>query len=420
MGRSNNRHVAAELAAALGMHYAFGVSYLVLGDDFLENPEGKPNTLALAGAAILSRFPIGRVDNVDLPELRDKFSSRREKRLGKKRALLCELKLPDGPLLCAACHLDSNASPRQRADQLEALLARASALADSGHGDSGRAVGHPLPILIGGDLNTTTYDASGPLSLFLDLLHKFLFTGFNQTVEGYMQPELGYDRPLFDVLTRHGFAIEGFNERGHGTYFYDVMSPYAVQKLYSKVGRWPTHWLQRRLRPWNGVVPARLDWFAGRGLNPVGCEVVAVQGQDGLPLSDHSPIVVDIVPSEGLAAREGEDRLEQAVLGEAVIAAAGHHDVIEQRDTQEVPGLRQPQGELLVFGARARLAAWVVVRHQRRGHPLAEQRPEHIGGAHQHAIDLPQGGDVTAADAVARVESEDVHRLLLALGQLDL
>ena len=46
-----------ELGQGLGMHYAFGVSYLVLGDDVMENA-GHRNTLALAGSAVLSRWPI--------------------------------------------------------------------------------------------------------------------------------------------------------------------------------------------------------------------------------------------------------------------------------------------------------------------------------------------------------------------------
>ena len=87
LGRSHNRNVARELADALGMSYAFAVSYVTLEDDHLENPEGRENTLALAGSAILSRAPIRRVINADLPELRDKFSSS-EKRLGKKRAVI--------------------------------------------------------------------------------------------------------------------------------------------------------------------------------------------------------------------------------------------------------------------------------------------------------------------------------------------
>jgi len=113
MARSGNRHVARELAAALGMSYAFGVSYLVLEDDWGENPDGASNQLALAGAAVLARAPILAVENVDVPELRDKFSSS-EKRLGKKRALVVRLGGARRPLTVAACHLDSNASPRGR------------------------------------------------------------------------------------------------------------------------------------------------------------------------------------------------------------------------------------------------------------------------------------------------------------------
>jgi hypothetical protein len=130
-----------------------------------------------------------------------------------------------------------------------------------------------------------------------DLLHKLFVTGFNATVAGYMTPELGYDRPVFEVLARHGFTVDGYNDRSHGTYNYDVMSPYAVQKLHSKVGRLATRWLQRRLRAWNGVVPARLDWFAGRGLVPLGSAVVRLPEKDGRPISDHSPISVDVQAS---------------------------------------------------------------------------------------------------------------------------
>src|SRR5436190_16376545 len=75
LGRSGNRNVARELAEALGMSYAFGVSYLALTDDFGDDAGGRENTLALAGPAILSRYPIGRVENIDLPEIRDKFRS---------------------------------------------------------------------------------------------------------------------------------------------------------------------------------------------------------------------------------------------------------------------------------------------------------------------------------------------------------
>ncbi len=280
LARSGNRNVARELAEALCMNYAFGVSYLTLEDDYGENVERRENSLALAGAAILSRLPIGRVENVDLPELRDKFSAS-EKRLGKKRALLAEIQLPAGPLLCASCHLDSNASPRQRAEQLEVLLQRME------------AAGVPR-MLGGGDLNSTTYDASATLPLLRDVAHKLFVTGFRNTVDGYMTPERRYEGPLFEALAAHGFRTEGFNDRGRGTIHYDLHSPYAIQKTRKKVGRLLTWMLQRLLRPWNGVVPARLDWFFGRGVTPLSATVVDPREDDGAPVSDHAAIVVDL------------------------------------------------------------------------------------------------------------------------------
>ena len=186
LGRSGNRNVARELAEALGMSYAFGVSYLALTDDFGDDAAGRENTLALSGAAILSRYPIGRVENVDLPELRDKFRSS-EKRLGKKRALLAEIALPDGPLAVAACHLDSNASPAQRARQLGGVL------------DSVDRSG-VARALVGGDFNTSTYDVSSTLALARDLLHKLLVTGLRATIDQYMTPEKRYERPVFELL----------------------------------------------------------------------------------------------------------------------------------------------------------------------------------------------------------------------------
>ncbi|MBL8632792.1 MAG: endonuclease/exonuclease/phosphatase family protein [Myxococcales bacterium] len=280
MGRSGNRNVSRELATALRMHYAFGVSYLVLGDDVLENETGEANTLALAGSAILSRFPIGTTKSLDLPELKDKFSSKSEKRLGKKRALAAQLQLPSGDLWVSTCHLDSNASPMQRGMQLRTLLQEVSA--------------HGTQQLVGGDFNTTTYDASGTGALVSDLLHKFFTKGFDATVDGYMTPEHSYEQPIFTVLAECGFLHEGLNDRSQGTYFYDVDSPYEEAKLRQKVGLLATRWLQKRLRPWNGCVPARLDWFVGKNVQPLGAGVVRVPRENGILASDHLPIFVDL------------------------------------------------------------------------------------------------------------------------------
>jgi len=279
MGRSGNHHVARELADALGMGYAFAVSYIALEDDYGENEAGLASTLALAGNAILSRAPFVRAINADVPAVRDKFSSS-EKRLGRKRAVVASIATAAGPVTFAQAHLDSNADTKQRSMQLAAILRDAEAL------------GHP--VLLGGDLNTTTYQYSSALRLARDLLHKLVVTGFAGTINNYLTPERRYESPMFAMLAERGYTVEGFNARGGGTIRYDFNEPYAIQKVEKAVGGLLTRWLTRRLKPWNGVVAAHLDWFAGRGLRASSPQVVRLAKPAA---SDHDPIVVDIAIS---------------------------------------------------------------------------------------------------------------------------
>jgi hypothetical protein len=149
-------------------------------------------------------------------------------------------------------------------------------------------------VLLGGDLNSTTYDLESPLRLARNLLHKLFVTGFRGAIDHYMHPETVYDRPIFDVLKAQGFHVDGFNDRARGTIHYDLNSAYAIQKTARNVGR-PLTWLLRRLlRPWNGVVPARLDWFAGRGLTAARAGVVDPRDAAGHPASDHAAITVGL------------------------------------------------------------------------------------------------------------------------------
>jgi endonuclease/exonuclease/phosphatase family metal-dependent hydrolase len=280
MGRSGNRNVARALAEALGMNYLFAVSYLVLEDDFGENPDRVPNATALAGTAILSRAPIGRAIHVDVPALRDKFNSS-ERRLGRKRGLAAELLLPDGPLGIVACHLDSNASPRQRATQLHHLLS------------AGESLGVER-LLAGGDFNTTTYDNSSPPSLARDVLHKWFITGFDRTVDNYMTPDLRYELPIFQTLAAHGLSTDGMNDRSAGTYSYDFRDPYVIEKVRRAGSDLLARYIARKLRPWDGCPHARLDWFAGRGLAAGDPRVVRAFDADGRPVSDHAAITIDV------------------------------------------------------------------------------------------------------------------------------
>jgi endonuclease/exonuclease/phosphatase family metal-dependent hydrolase len=291
LGRSGNRNVARELAAALGMSYAFAPSYLTLEDDWGENGAGVPNTTALAGTAILSRAAIRWAEGVEVPVARDKFSSS-ERRLGCKRALLVELDAPRGPILVAACHFDSNASPRQRAGQLAAVLDRLDGRAGA------ISAGQPalVPAVVGGDFNVSTHDLSSAGAALLDALGKLLGPGVARTIDGYMTPERGRERPLFELLAARGFACEGFNDRSRPTYHYDFRDPYALEKLRRVGGRLLVALVRRVLRPWQGRLPARLDWLAGRGVCPLSAAVVPPAGAGPDAASDHAAVVCDAAP----------------------------------------------------------------------------------------------------------------------------
>lgn len=296
MARSGNRHVAAEVGEALGMAHVFGNSYLCLdaGDpvDRLRGGSGQ-NTHAMHGNAILSRWPLRRACNVPVFVTKDKFHSS-EKRLGAKRALWAQVETPLGPVVLASAHLDSVASSSQRARQLGDLVASLPA---------------GLPVVLGGDLNTHTYDVSSTGGLVRNLWQKLLRGGFPHAIHHYMHPWEVYETPVFRVLEEAGFRWRECNDLSRGTLRYEVgtfESESAVREHLPGVAVWVLRW---RLRPWNGVAPLRMDWMAVRGLQPLGDgertdsggrrslapRVVERPLWQGTRISDHDPLVIDVV-----------------------------------------------------------------------------------------------------------------------------
>jgi endonuclease/exonuclease/phosphatase family metal-dependent hydrolase len=283
MGRSENRNIARELAGLLGMRYVFANSYWVLSPgDLAEQDHRTPNTLALHGNAFLSRYPIGRVEAVRLPEHNDKFEVL-EKRLGDKRAMLVELLLPDGPLWCAVVHLDPFCGARHRAWQMRLITERLSRL-------------RPERVLLGGDLNTNTYDATNRFTIARSLMHKMFRLGLRETVRHYLHPDERLERPVFEALWNAGLSLDGYNDRSFGTIYYDMDNSEVIAKSASYMSETFTRrlneWMQRRnIGP---QVPLRLDWFAGKGLSPIGNGVIPRANWEDQPISDHDPIYVDL------------------------------------------------------------------------------------------------------------------------------
>jgi len=289
MGRTGNRNIAKELAEALGMYYVYAPSFMVLCKGVIgERCHDEPNRLGLYGDAVLSRYPILSAANVPLIPTNNYFESS-EPRLGHQRGLIARVQLPDGPLDCITTHLDLFASTHQRAQQLKALLSHVEQLEGS------------TRQLIGGDLNTITYNLKNKLTIATSIVFKLLRVGFNSAIEHYMTPELLYERPVFEVLNEFGYEVDAFNDRSKGTYYYDTNDELLRQRCEEKVPNFSLRWLEKRLKPWGGVVEIRLDWFAGRNITPITDEseglppqVIEYPSWQGRLASDHNPIVVDL------------------------------------------------------------------------------------------------------------------------------
>ncbi len=281
MGRSGNRRVPQAIAEALGMGYVFAPSYLVLSPgDLAELDHGESNSDALHGVALLTRYPVRRVCGVPLPEYVDKFGVT-ERRLGWKRALVCELEFPQGPVSVAVAHLDPFSPPRHRARQMRILLRAIERFGNH-------------RVLLGGDLNTSTYDFGSAPGLAYNVASKLARLGLDRSIEVCTIPEQTYERRMFRALREAGFRSEGFVDPSKGTSYFDLNDPELVAKTLEYLPQPVFDWLRRRLEPWNGCVPLRLDWFVGRGLTPSRAEVIERPTADGEHVADHNPICVEL------------------------------------------------------------------------------------------------------------------------------
>lgn len=93
-------------------------------------------------------------------------------------------------------------------------------------------------------------------------------------------------------------------------------------------------------------------------------------------------------------------------------------NMVDERDAKKGPGLHKLHRKLAIGLAGSTVPAGMVVHDKRSGLAFTQQRSEDISGADMNAIDLAQRSDMARANAVACVESEDVHHLLFPLRKL--
>ncbi|MDG1477291.1 MAG: hypothetical protein P8Q14_09100 [Vicingaceae bacterium] len=279
MGRTNNKNVTKEIAEALGMNYCFAPSYLVLGKGAIgETTHQTKNTTALHGSAILSKYKIEIAQGIEVPPVKEVFHSS-EKRLGCKRGLVVKINLGSKSIALGAIHVDLSSTANDRANQLEAVL---------------KTLPEADMQIVGGDFNCSTFQLRRKPELAWQVITKFFTVGFRGAIENYMTPELKFDKPMFDVLLKHDFDFETFNDRNKGTIYFDMNDMLTNEKSKKFVPDFFLRYLERKLKPWNGCVPLKIDWIAGKNCTPSNPQTIEKPKVSNTLLSDHNPISVNI------------------------------------------------------------------------------------------------------------------------------
>ncbi|MFY9607338.1 MAG: endonuclease/exonuclease/phosphatase family protein [Blastocatellia bacterium] len=294
MVRSGNVNVAVELSRALEAHAVYGVEYLELtkGASHELNLPGD-NTAALHGNAILTRYSFSKPEVVRLTRCENNFEST-ERRLGGRIGLLVDLEITGAHLTVATTHLDVVDSPRCRAKQMRAMLEALD-----------RRVKPPCAgvssIVVGGDLNTHTFARGGRLRTMKNTA-LILGSKPQSLSDRLLNPER--IEPALGQFSRFGYETSGLNDREPTSR--SVVSALDDSSRLPLPMKW---WVRKRVPPEGLLLEFRLDWLAARGLKPlasceatdrdtgvpsIAAQTIAGLTQEGQPLSDHDPIVVDM------------------------------------------------------------------------------------------------------------------------------
>lgn len=284
MARSGNRFVAQGIARELKLNYVFAPVYVALQKGSgVESQVVGENQLSIHGLAMFSRYPMANVHAVPLPNGKDKMWGK-EKRLGTLRALFADIDHPAGKFRAVTIHLDAHCSRAHRQMQIKIVLDHLDTLP-------------PLPVIIGGDWNTTTFNSQSSTRAILGYWRRVLMGPKNVAKNHLPNPERYFERNLFTMLEKRGYYYRSLNEVGAGTLHYHIESIEKNTNLRDWVPEWCfpfIFWAAGRV---GGHVSARLDWFAGKGIEIApGAKPQTIGGlvdHKGTPLSDHDAIGID-------------------------------------------------------------------------------------------------------------------------------
>ena len=226
--RSGGRQVACEIARACGYDYVWGLEFIELASP--DDPKG------FHGNAIFSRYPITWSEVFRLPEENNWYFDR-QKRIGGRCAIFAKVKIGEREIGAVSIHLENRTDGAGRRRQLRAIL------------DEADRVFAGLPVLMGGDLNTNTFDGrSVPAISFLSE-HPDLLAAQMLEVEDY--------EPCLADCEKYG---------------YDWQAAAAVGQ--EKVGT------RRKPLPDGTEMLLRLDWLLPRGLTASDGKIISTLAKD--------------------------------------------------------------------------------------------------------------------------------------------
>jgi len=283
MARTGNRHIAREIGSALGYNYAFAPCYIALNKGSgLESAVSGENEQALHGNALFSRHPLLEAHSLAIPNGKDLMWGK-EKRLGSQRAVIATIDHPTGAFRAVSLHLDAHSSQRHRWRQMRIVLDHLESLRPA------------LPVLIGGDWNTSTYDSSRASYTILGYCRRVLMGVRNVLQNHYPYPDRWFERHIFRGLEKRGYEYRSLNEPGACTLHYNIDDLAANHRMADWIPQWCFWFINWALQKNDGRCSIKLDWFAGKGISPDAEDPPRVAGEvheERAFLSDHDPIVL--------------------------------------------------------------------------------------------------------------------------------
>ena len=288
MVRSHNRNVTREIGQTLGLNYAFAPCYIALNKGSgLEDQVPGENVQALHGNALFSRHPLRDAHSIALPNGKDLMRGK-EKRLGSQCVVIATVDHPLGSFRAVSLHLDAQSSQQHRGRQMKIVLGHLKTLSPS------------LPVLLGGDWNTSTYNSSRAVYSILGYCRRVLM-GVNHVIDHhYTYPDRWFERHLFRELKRYGYHYQDLNEPGVCSLHYHVDDLAANNRMGDWVPGWCFWFINWALQKNDGCCSIKLDWFAGKNIaadETLPPRVVPDVHPEDVMLSDHDPIVLDFVLS---------------------------------------------------------------------------------------------------------------------------